>query len=160
MGGTLKDQWRRSEEDMIRFQFDGLTYEASMSFYDTNEFTLPDGRVLCATGWFETSPPKPTGLRVKGVDAVVAPATVLKAMLVAYDAAWLERVDACAREGTAAEWDTRAGNLAASLQGLRSAYVSAARGGTSFNLPDALRADYEARLRGNRPLDAAPEVGR
>lgn len=52
--------------DKISFEFEGQRYEADETFYETNEFRLPDGRVIAASGWLETSPPRPSGLMVKG----------------------------------------------------------------------------------------------
>ncbi len=43
----------------INFKFEEHTYTAPGSFYDTNRFTLPDGRTIAASGRLETMPPKP-----------------------------------------------------------------------------------------------------
>ncbi len=57
----------------IRFEFEGKTYTAPAGFYDTSLAILPDGRTVTATGWLESLPPKPTGIKlvptVKAIEA-------------------------------------------------------------------------------------------
>jgi len=48
----------------IKFKFEGCAYTAPESFYETNRFTLPDGRVIAAREWAETMPPRPVKLHV------------------------------------------------------------------------------------------------
>ncbi len=49
-------------EPEIRFHYDGVNYVVGMQAYDLNKIVLPDGRVLEATGWYESYPPQPDGL--------------------------------------------------------------------------------------------------
>ncbi len=51
----------------IRFMFEGKRYTAPASFYDSGFAMLPDGRVVAATAWLETLPPKPEGIKVVDV---------------------------------------------------------------------------------------------
>ena len=48
---------------LIQFEFEGVTFDADMEFYETNECRLPDGRIVEATSWNETHPPMPCGIR-------------------------------------------------------------------------------------------------
>ncbi len=48
----------------IRFTFEGKSYTAPASFYETGLAKLPDGRVVRPHTWLESLPPKPQGLHI------------------------------------------------------------------------------------------------
>lgn len=47
---------------MIKFIWDGIEYEAPMSFYEKEIVMLPDGILLKADGFYESLPPQPRKL--------------------------------------------------------------------------------------------------
>ena len=51
-----------SEERQIAFKYEDRLYAVDMKAYDLNRIVLPDGRMLEATAWLESYPPKPQGL--------------------------------------------------------------------------------------------------
>ncbi len=46
----------------IEFTYEDKHYTVPSRAYDLNRIVLPDGRVLEATKWLESSPPQPEGL--------------------------------------------------------------------------------------------------
>lgn len=60
---------------VIQFSFEGEHYTASMDFYEHNRCVLPDGRVLSAKTWLESSPPQPAVLFVSGECAIARKAS-------------------------------------------------------------------------------------
>ena len=47
---------------MIRFVYQRITYQVDLKAYDENLIQLPNGVVLQAEAWDETSPPQPVDL--------------------------------------------------------------------------------------------------
>lgn len=48
----------------ITFLWEDRLYACPQSAFERNRILLPDGRILAATSWFESLPPKPGGLHV------------------------------------------------------------------------------------------------
>lgn len=46
----------------IEFVYEGKRHSVESRAYDLNRIVLPDGRVLEASTWLESSPPQPEGL--------------------------------------------------------------------------------------------------
>ena len=64
-GELVHQTWvTKIDEEMIVFEFEGITYECSQLAYRKNKIVLPDGKVLEADDWFEGLPPQPSGLIV------------------------------------------------------------------------------------------------
>lgn len=86
------------------------------------------------------------------------PETVLRAMLAAYEAAWVARVDAVIAEGKSPLFDKRQAWLERAITQLRWEYMGAAARADyqPFVTGTEMRPDYDARLTGKLPLNAPP----
>lgn len=61
--------FRAVPDGWIAFTFDGRSYAAPISFYHNGTARLPDGRLVRAGGWLESSPPQPTRLALTHVQS-------------------------------------------------------------------------------------------